>query len=79
MESGIINDVDLILGEGHKFCDEDFGEKLEKLGFKLIKRGFYDEMVSLIKDLLSIALFSFYYKNDDILLIISPIPIFKMY
>ncbi len=38
IESGIINDVDLILGEGHKFCDEDFGEKLENLGFKLIKR-----------------------------------------
>lgn len=38
IESGIINKVDLILGEGHKFCDEDFGEKLESLGFKLIKR-----------------------------------------
>ncbi|MBQ6511110.1 hypothetical protein [Methanobrevibacter sp.] len=42
MESGIINDVDLILGEGHKFCDEDFGEKLEKLGFKLIKRVYFE-------------------------------------
>ena len=38
IDSGIIYYVDLILGEGHKFCDEDFDEKLKNLGFKLLKR-----------------------------------------
>ena len=42
IQSNTINEVDLILGEGHKFCDEDIGLKLENAGFKLIKRTDFD-------------------------------------
>ncbi len=42
IQSNTINNVDLILGEGHKFCDEDIGLKLENAGFKLIKRTDFD-------------------------------------
>ena len=42
IQSNIINNVDLILGEGHKFCDDDIGLKLENAGFKLIKRTDFD-------------------------------------
>ena len=42
IQSNTINKVDLILGEGHKFCDEDIGLKLEIAGFKLIKRTDFD-------------------------------------
>ena len=38
IDSGVIYKIDLILGEGHKFCDINIEEKLEKEGFKLIKR-----------------------------------------
>lgn len=39
VKMGIINEVDLILGEGHKFCDDDVGLKLENCGFKLYQKG----------------------------------------
>lgn len=42
IQSNTINRVDLILGEGHKFCDDDIGLKLENAGFKLIKRTDFD-------------------------------------
>lgn len=42
IQSNTINNVDLILGEGHKFCDDDIGLKLENAGFKLIKRTDFD-------------------------------------
>lgn len=42
IQSNTINKVDLILGEGHKFCDENIGLKLENAGFKLIKRTDFD-------------------------------------
>ena len=42
IQSNTINEVDLILGEGHKFCDDDIGLKLENAGFKLIKRTDFD-------------------------------------
>lgn len=42
IQSNTINNVDLILGEGHKFCDNDIGLKLENAGFKLIKRTDFD-------------------------------------
>lgn len=42
IQSNTINKVVLILGEGHKFCDDDIGLKLENAGFKLIKRTDFD-------------------------------------
>ncbi|MBQ2831607.1 FkbM family methyltransferase, partial [Methanobrevibacter sp.] len=37
IESGLINKMDVILGEGHMFSDEDFKDKLNNLGFCEIK------------------------------------------
>lgn len=37
MNSGLISKIDVILGEGHIFSDDDFREDLINLGFKVVK------------------------------------------
>lgn len=39
IDSGLILNFDVILGEGHVFSNDDFWEKLLNLGFKVVKRS----------------------------------------
>ena len=46
INSGLIKKFDVIMGEGHKFSDDEIGDNLLKFGFEKIEKNIYSETYS---------------------------------
>ena len=46
INSGLIKKFDVIIGEGHKFSDDEIGDNLLKFGFEKIEKNIYSETYS---------------------------------